>query len=455
MSDIDSTKKQTNTEMNEDEEDMLLYHKIEHNVLKINYSKFFFSFNGEYVIEGVHPSNHCFYYYPSRYINGVPTASATDDDDSMITIWKKHHLPKNQVGRCCHTSIFHDNFVYLIGGYNGNQSLASVERYDFLTKTWDQVTPMRERRTSCDSILCIDKVKKDTFIFVLGGIQNGRPLESVLMYNIRLNTWDKHGSILVGRSGCKCFYIEERNEIVIIGGAGSNSITNKSMNIEVYNIQQRQSRFVELQFSYSSFGSCMRRVNKKHYIYLSGGCTNENIHDEYKNPVNKFFLYIVEDNEMIELPQMRSNRMYHSMIISNNDDDGHMMIYVFGGVDKNNKILPKAECFDGKEWKLIDFLTHPYCASTMFKLDDVSTEIRGSFSPVHYERHRFVEGPVNIKTKHKNEYFDVNGNFSKSGHRQGLFYCKYEYEQKIDMHPIIYDENCIRSNYENYLLEKK
>ena len=199
MSDIDLPKNQTKTAMNEDDEDeaedekdMLLYHKINPNVLKINYSKFFFSFNGEYVIEGLNPSNHCFYYYPWTYMNGVPTASAAADD-SMITIWKKHHLPKNKVGRCCHTSIFHENFVYLIGGYNGNQSLASVERYDFLTKTWDEMTPMGERRTSCDSILCIDKVKKDTFIFVLGGIQNGIPLQSVLKYNIRLNTWEKIG----------------------------------------------------------------------------------------------------------------------------------------------------------------------------------------------------------------------------------------------------------------------
>ncbi len=465
MSDIDSTKKQTKTVMNEDEDDddedekdILLYHKINPNVLKINYSNFFFSFNGEYVIEGLNPSNHCFYYYPWTYI---PTASAASDDDdnsNMITIWKKHRLPKNNVGRCCHTCIFHENFVYLIGGYNGNQSIASVERYDFVTKTWDEMQPMIERRTSCDSILCIDKLKKDTFIFVLGGIQNGRPLQSVLKYNIRLNTWEKHGSILVGRSGCKCFYIEERNEILIIGGAGSNSVTNKSMNIEVYNIQKRQSRFVEQQFSYSSFGSCIRRVKGKHYIYLSGGGRNENIHDQFKNPGNQCFLYIVEDDKMIELPQMISNRMYHSMVISNNDDDdeeddGQMMIYVFGGVDENNKILPKAECFDGKEWKVIDFLTHPYCASTVFKLDDFSTEIRGSFKSLQYETYRLVEGPVEIKTKHKNEYFQVNGTISKNGYRNGLFSCKYE--QEIDMHPIIYDENCVRSNYENYILEKK
>jgi len=439
MSDIDShsTKATKATEPKLTKE--RLYNKIEPDVLKINYNDFFFSFNGEYVIEGLNPSNHCFYYYQSSY-------NADDDDDNDIIIWKKKHLPKNKVGRCCHTTIFHDNYVYLIGGYNGTNSLNSVERYDFLTKTWNDVTSMRERRTSCDSVLYVDNVNKESCIFILGGIQNGKPLQSVDMYNIRLNKWEKHGELLIGRSGCKCFLIKDRNDIVIIGGASCNSFTNKSMKIEVYNIRKRQSRFIEEEYSFSSFGGCMKCVNNKHYIYLSGGGRNESINENFKNPTNQCFLFIVEDYKMIELPQMISNRMYHSMTITN---DG--FIHVFGGFD-GYKIISKGEWFDGTEWKTIDYLSHPYCASTVLKVDG-RTEIIGNFKQEADETNTLVEGPVQIKSMvDLNQVFETNGQMSTNGYRHGMFSCRLG---EKNMHPIIYHENDIISSYDNFLMEKK
>ena len=101
---------------------------------------------------------------------------------------------------------FFDNYVFLLGGYNGTQSIDTVERYDFVTKKWDDMKPMLTRRTSLDSVLLIDNIyKKDSYIFVVGGIQNGIPITNIDVYNIRLNKWEKHGSLIFGRSGSKCF----------------------------------------------------------------------------------------------------------------------------------------------------------------------------------------------------------------------------------------------------------
>ena len=157
------------------------------------------------------------------------------------------------------------------------------------------------------------------------------------------------------------------------------------------------------------------------------------------------------------------------MYISNEDE----MLYVVGGYN-GKQIISKCECFDeGKdEWKMVDFLNHPYAASRVFNVD-VTTDIKGTFNqakglPV-VEQTRILEGPVTIRTSFQtatessNQVIESNGNISTKGMRHGLFVYKLctvsgngeDDTIVIYMHPFIYHENCIQISYENYLLENK
>ena len=191
-------------------------------IKNIVYDNCYFFFNGEYVIEGTKPSNQCFYYKP-RIVK----------HEGNLLLWKKHELPYNSIARSCHSVAFYDSFIYLIGGYDGNRSLSSVERFDFLTKKWENMKPMLDRRTSLNAITIIDK---DPSIYVIGGIKNNHLMNSVDMYNIRSNQWTRHGELMYGRSGSQSFLLQNREDILILGGMGSSVI----LQIEIYNIKSKK-----------------------------------------------------------------------------------------------------------------------------------------------------------------------------------------------------------------------
>ena len=259
-------------------------------------------------------------------------------------------------------------------------------------------------------------------------------------------TWEPD----IWKKWVKMFLVEKNNEkkIVIIGGVGNDIFVNNCMKIEIYNVNKRESYFVKnTTYSYTSFATCMMIKKNKHYIYLCGGIHNKNINDE-KKPTNLFFLYVVEDNKLVELPKMNMNRMYHSMCISN--ENGIQKIYVFGGFD-GDKIITKGEYFDGTKWKIIDFLNHPYCACSVFNVD-VTTKIKGTFKDEENSK-KISEGPVEIITNTSNVYeIHSKGNMSKDGFRHGKFTCQIENKE---MKNFFYHENKILKSYIEHLQEQK
>lgn len=41
-----------------------------------------------------------------------------------------------------------NQYIYVVGGYDGSSQLSSVERYDTEHDTWEEVTPMRSARSA-------------------------------------------------------------------------------------------------------------------------------------------------------------------------------------------------------------------------------------------------------------------------------------------------------------------
>lgn len=387
-------------------------------IKNIVYDNCYFFFNGEYVIEGTKPSNQCFFYKP-RIVK----------HEGNLLLWKKHELPYNSIARSCHSVAFYDSFIYLIGGYDGNRSLSSVERFDFLTKKWEHMQPMLDRRTSLNTITIIDK---DPSIYVIGGIKNSHLMNSVDMYNIRLNQWTRHGELIYGRSGCQSFLLQNREDILILGGMGSSVI----LQIEIYNIKSKKSRLLEnVLYGSCSFAACMKIVDNQHHIYLSGGFTSD-----HRQPTNSVFLFILEENHLIKLPDMNYKRMYHSMTIVDEN------LYVFGGYD-GNTIVSIGEVYDGHQWQNLNFLSHPYCASSFLKIDGSTT-----FTMLDKED-QLIEIKTHVKSLDESDEILVSkGQLSSEGNRHGLFF--YNYNDTMRLNSFFYDQNVL-SSYDDHLRKKK
>lgn len=74
-------------------------------------------------------------------------------------------------GRISHSSIFIGDNLYILGGFNGTESLNSVEKYSIKNNTYKFVEPMKKKRKqfSCSKInnkyiLCFGG-KKDSFLY--------------------------------------------------------------------------------------------------------------------------------------------------------------------------------------------------------------------------------------------------------------------------------------------------
>ena len=71
--------------------------------------------------------------------------------------------------------------IYAIGGFDGEDYLSSVERYDELTDRWVQVASLKRKRCTMAAVGSID----NQYIYVMGGFETV-PLDCVERYRFFL-----------------------------------------------------------------------------------------------------------------------------------------------------------------------------------------------------------------------------------------------------------------------------
>lgn len=104
--------------------------------------------------------------------------------------------------------------LYAIGGFGGylKTCLSSIERFDPKSNTWQMLTEMStpRRAPSCAII--------QNFLYVIGGHDGARYLNSAEMYNISSGTWAKLPSMFEER--CKFSVIKDthNSNIYVFGG---------------------------------------------------------------------------------------------------------------------------------------------------------------------------------------------------------------------------------------------
>jgi hypothetical protein len=94
-------------------------------------------------------------------------------------------LPEMNEARRALATVALPDGIYAIGGYDGKQYLASVEKFDLQTKTWVSLRPMETPRCTLSAVASNDC----QYIYAMGGF-NGAALEIVERYNIMTDEWE-------------------------------------------------------------------------------------------------------------------------------------------------------------------------------------------------------------------------------------------------------------------------
>lgn len=139
--------------------------------------------------------------------------------ETQSEVWKYNgaldkwiQIESLSVARWRHKMAVHQGKVYVIGGFDGNQRLSSVEAYDPFHNRWTQVTPLAEGVSSFAA------AGFDRWIYVIGGGPNGKlATDKVQCWEPGTDSWEVRAPIPVET---KCTNaVTFKNCIYVVGGA--------------------------------------------------------------------------------------------------------------------------------------------------------------------------------------------------------------------------------------------
>ncbi|KXJ24275.1 Kelch-like protein 17 [Exaiptasia diaphana] len=109
-----------------------------------------------------------------------------------------HNIPSMNTRRSKHGMVEVDGNIYVVGGFDGTSTVNTMESFSIQTNRdiWNstEVQPMRDRRSFPCAVVCDDSM------YVMGGYDGNDTLRSVEMYNFLTNQWTAMPSMFVPRS---------------------------------------------------------------------------------------------------------------------------------------------------------------------------------------------------------------------------------------------------------------
>ena len=94
--------------------------------------------------------------------------------------------------------------IYVLGGFDGVQYLKSIEKYDFVSKSWIYLKDMTYSKCYFGASPSADY----RFIFTFGGY-NGRPLNVVERYDVIENKWEILSDMPSAKYKHQCLFVKE------------------------------------------------------------------------------------------------------------------------------------------------------------------------------------------------------------------------------------------------------
>ena len=188
-----------------------------------------------------------------------------------------------------HSIVYLNNFIYAIGGYDEiqNQFLNKCEKYWILNKEWLDCADMNIARCAfCATVV------NNKYIFIFGGYDGTQRLASIEKYVPENDSWYMiNTSLRFSLSNCGCFspYL---NKIIILGGGISSGFNHTVEMLDIKSLEW-------ISLSYMNEGRDLR--NKLVYIdrklFCIGGCNYKaEVFNVEKESWTEFDNYLVSDN---------------------------------------------------------------------------------------------------------------------------------------------------------------
>lgn len=244
--------------------------------------------------------------------------------------WKYETLKPFLFSRSCFGVIYFDNFLFIIGGFDGNRSIPSVECYDFVLKEWTQYPCLRYRRSSCGSVCIQNKM------YIVGGVAKNKIIDSIEEFNLFTGEWKIITKDIIPTSGGGV--VSFQNNLYTFGGYSETK--NISTKLCCYNVVSDTWRILKPMINErASFGYCLFYYKNNPIIVVVGGLANGNIlrkECEY---------YDISTNEWVEMGELNMSRKYCSVVSYQNK------LYIIGGTDasKCNDIVESYD-FETRKW---------------------------------------------------------------------------------------------------------
>lgn len=143
--------------------------------------------------------------------------------------------------------------VYVVGGYDGQNRLSSVECYDSFSNRWTEVAPLKEAVSSPAVTSCIGK------LFVIGGGPDDNTCsDKVQSYDPETNSWLLRAAIPIAK---RCITAVSLNNLIYVAGGLTKA---------VYCYDPVEDYWMHVQNTFSRQENCgMSVCNGK--IYILGG----------------------------------------------------------------------------------------------------------------------------------------------------------------------------------------
>ncbi|XP_068170709.1 kelch-like protein 10 [Antennarius striatus] len=181
--------------------------------------------------------------------------------------------------RCHHGTVYHDGFIYCIGGYDGRECCNSVRKFDVERHVWLEAAPMNQDRCFV-SVACLDG-----YIYALGGLYCLRTAER---YRPEKNKWSLIEPMHVGRHDGGCAVFNKK-----VGGYDGN---NYLKSVEAYDPQTDEWHEIPpMSTTRSNFGTVV--INNK--LFVMGGINDS-------DDISSVEYYDVKTNTWTAAGQMRT-----------------------------------------------------------------------------------------------------------------------------------------------------
>ena len=124
--------------------------------------------------------------------------------DHRAERWKQVPVLQDSA-RDHHQTVVLRGEIYMLGGHSGPfQVFNSCRKYNFSTRKWTEVAPMKEKRAFLAAVVLND------CIYAIGGYNGAWRVDTAEVYNSKINQWQSIASMNERRSGAGAAVLNER-----------------------------------------------------------------------------------------------------------------------------------------------------------------------------------------------------------------------------------------------------